>query len=125
MRRRARGNWERTSSRSAAPVGVLNTVLDERANLVSAPTLAAERGLGVSETSRARERGIADVVEVAVGPAGGGKQAEFSALGTVLYGTTPRLLQLDGIAVESALAGTLLILRNRDVPNVVEEIWAR
>ena len=105
--------------RSAALAGVLNTVLDERANLVNAPALAAERGLGVSETSRPRERGIADVVEVAVGPAGDGKQAEFSALGTVLYGTTPRLLQLDGIAVESALAGTLLILRNRDVPGVV------
>ena len=37
----------------------------------------------------------------------------------MLYGTTPRLLQLNGIAVESALAGTLLILRNRDVPGVI------
>ena len=71
---------------------------------MNAPTLAAERG-GSSETSRPRERGIADVVEVTVAPAGDGK-AEISALDRALWHYAAVAAGLDGIAVESALAGT-------------------
>ncbi len=78
--------------RSASLAGVLNAVLDERVNLVSAPKRAAERGLAIEEITRPRARGIADVVEITVTPGGDGdgKGKEFSAQGTVLYGTTPR-----------------------------------
>jgi D-3-phosphoglycerate dehydrogenase len=108
--------------RSAGLAGVLNAVLSEHVNLVNAPARAAERGLVIEETTRPRERGIADVLEITVAPAGGGKRAEVSAEGTVLYGTTPRLLRLNGIDVESPLEGTLLLLRNRDVPGVVGQV---
>jgi len=108
--------------RSAVLAGVLNAVLAERVNLVNAPARAAERGLSVEETTRPRERGIADVVEITVTPAGDGKRGEFSADGTVLYGTTPRVLRLNGIAVECALEGTLLLFTNRDVPGVIGQI---
>jgi D-3-phosphoglycerate dehydrogenase / 2-oxoglutarate reductase len=107
--------------RSAALAGVLNSVLSEKVNLVNAPARASERGLAIQETTRPRERGIADMVEVVVAPASG-KQAEVSAEGTVLYGTTPRLLRFNGIGVESPLEGTLLLLRNRDVPGVVGQL---
>ena len=56
--------------RSAALAGVLNAVLDERVNLVNAPARAAQRGLTVEETTRPRERGIADVLEISATPAG-------------------------------------------------------
>ena len=108
--------------RSAALAGVLNAVLDEHVNLVNAPARAAERGLTIEETTRPRERGIADVVEITATPAGDGNGAEFSAHGTVLYGTTPRVLRINGIAVESALEGTLLLFSNRDVPGVIGQI---
>jgi D-3-phosphoglycerate dehydrogenase len=108
--------------RSAALAGVLNAVLSEQVNLVNAPARAAERGLTIEEMTRPRERGIADVVDVTVGPSGGGKRDEVSAEGTVLYGTTPRLLRFNGIGVESPLEGTLLLLRNRDVPGVVGQV---
>jgi D-3-phosphoglycerate dehydrogenase len=108
--------------RSASLAGVLNAVLDEHVNLVSAPARAAERGLIIEETTRPRERGIADVLEITAMPAGDRNQAEFSAQGTVLYGTTPRVLRLDGIDVETLLEGTLLLLRNRDVPGVVGQV---
>ncbi len=90
-------------------------------NLVSAPARAAERGLIIEETTRPRERGIADVLEVSVSPADG-QGGEFTADGTVLYGTTPRLVRVNGIEVECPLDGTLLLLRNRDVPGVVGQI---
>ena len=108
--------------RSAALAGVLNAVLSEHVNLVNAPARAAERGLTIEEATRPRESGIADVLQITAAPAGGGKHAEVSAEGTVLYGTTPRLLRFNGIGVESPLEGTLLLLRNRDVPGVVGQV---
>jgi D-3-phosphoglycerate dehydrogenase len=108
--------------RSASLAGVLNAVLDEHVNLVNAPARAAERGLSIEETTRPRERGIADIVEITAAPAGDRQKAEFTAEGTVLYGTTPRVLRVTGIGVESPLEGTLLFLRNRDVPGVVGQV---
>src|SRR6202030_480412 len=69
--------------RSAALAGVLNAVLDEHVNLVHATARAAERGLDIEEGRRPRERGIADVLEIATYSAGDGKRREFSALGTI------------------------------------------
>lgn len=108
--------------RSAALAGVLNAVLDEHVNLVNAPERAAERGLNITETTRPRERGIADAVEITVYPADRSNSAEYSVQGTVLYGTTPRVLRINGIALESALEGTLLLFSNRDVPGVIGQI---
>ncbi len=108
--------------RSAALAGVLNAVLDEHVNLVNAPERAAERGLNIAETTRPRERGIADVVEITTYPADRSNPAEYSVQGTVLYGTTPRMLRINGIALESALEGTLLLFSNRDVPGVIGQI---
>jgi D-3-phosphoglycerate dehydrogenase len=108
--------------RSAALAGVLNTVLSEHVNLVNAPARAAERGLTIDETSRPRERGIADVIEITAMPAGDRRRNEVTVEGTVLYGTTPRLLRVNGIDVESPLEGTLLYVRNRDVPGVIGQM---
>jgi D-3-phosphoglycerate dehydrogenase / 2-oxoglutarate reductase len=108
--------------RSAALAGVLNAVLDEHVNLVNAPERAAERGLNLAETTRPRERGIADVVEITTYPADRSSQQEYSAQGTVLYGTTPRMLRVNGVALESQLEGTLLLFSNSDVPGVIGQI---
>ena len=62
------------------------------------------------------------MLEIATYSAGDGKRREFSALGTILYGTTPRLLQINGIACEAPLEGKLLIMTNRDVPGVIGQV---
>src|SRR5271156_240333 len=51
--------------RSAVLMGLLNCVLDEKVNLVNAAEAAAARGLIVEETTRRRERGFPNTVEVA------------------------------------------------------------
>jgi D-3-phosphoglycerate dehydrogenase len=56
-----------------------------------------------------------------------GHQAEphtgdWTGLGTVLHGSSPRLLSYDGIDIEAELAGTLVIIRNQDVPGVIGRI---
>jgi D-3-phosphoglycerate dehydrogenase len=100
--------------------GVLNTALEEKVNLVNAGTIASARGLLVEELTRRRERGFPDTLEVAAVESDGSR--EFSVEGTVLHGTSPRTLTVDGIEVEAPLEGTLLFLRNRDVPGVIGQI---
>src|SRR5262249_40445243 len=91
--------------RSAALAGILNGVLSEHVNLVNAPARASERGLAIEEMTRPRDHGgIVDLVEVTVFPASG-RREEVTVEGTVLYGSSPRLLRLNGIDVESPLEG--------------------
>jgi D-3-phosphoglycerate dehydrogenase len=123
--------------RSAVLSGILNCVLAEKVNLVNASAAAAERGLIVEETTRRRERGFPNTVEVAVADGGhvgehcgsGGEQGvrdrhdrELSVEGTVVSDGSPRILSLDGIGLEAPLEGTLLLTRNRDVPGVIGQI---
>ncbi len=108
--------------RSAVLAGILNTILDERVNLVNAATIAAARGLAVEERARRREHGFPDTLEVAVGPQAAGSAQEIAAEGTVLHDATPRALRIDGIELEAPLEGTMLFLRNRDVPGVIGQV---
>jgi D-3-phosphoglycerate dehydrogenase len=104
--------------RNAVLAGVLNTVLEEKANLVNAGKIAAARGLAIEEETRRREHGFPDRIAVTAGQGPGALTAE----GTVLHGTAPRLLALDGIDLEAPLEGNMLFTRNRDVPGVIGQI---
>jgi len=104
--------------RSAVLMGLLNCVLDEKVNLVNAAGAAAARGLTVEETTQKRERGYPNTLEVACADC----DDRFTVEGTVILDGTPRILYLDGIAIEAPLEGTLLMTRNRDVPGVIGQI---
>ncbi len=104
--------------RSAVLVGILNSVLDEKVNLVNASQMAATRGLLIEETTRRRERGYPNTIEVSV--ADGGKA--FTLEGAVGQDGSPRILALDDMALEAPLEGTLLLSRNIDVPGVIGRI---
>ncbi len=130
--------------RNAALLGLLNTILSEKANLVNATALAAERGIQVEERRTTRTSGFPNTVEVTLRtdlpdsgllPSGAAlAQREFVAEGTVLParstrqvragapGASLRILRIDGIDIEAPLEGTLLFLRNRDVPGVIGQI---
>ena len=47
---------------------------------------------------------------------------DSTASATVLHGSSPRLLACDGIDIEAPLHGTLLFIRNLDVPGVIGRI---
>jgi len=104
----------------AVLMGALNAVLDEKVNMVNVSDETAARGIVVQETTRRRERGYPNTVEVSISDAAGGR--EFSLEGTVFQDGSPRILSLDGIALESPLEGTLLLSRNIDVPGVIGRI---
>jgi D-3-phosphoglycerate dehydrogenase / 2-oxoglutarate reductase len=104
--------------RSAMLIGVLNSVLDEKVNLVNASAAAATRGLVVEESTRRREHGFPNTIEIAI--ADGGR--ELTLEGTVGQDGSPRIISLDGIDLDAPLEGTLLLTRNVDVPGVIGRI---
>jgi D-3-phosphoglycerate dehydrogenase len=110
--------------RNAALCGILaNTEGDSEqgtnANRINAAALAEERGIRIQEEKK----------EVTSGGAGStlklvlhSSDGDASASATVLHGNSPRLLSYDGIDIEAALQGTLLVFRNHDVPGVIGRI---
>src|SRR5256714_342671 len=110
--------------RSAVLAGLLNAVLDEKVNVVNAPQVAAARRLSVEEETRRREHGFPNTLEVSALPERSSSDPDerFSVEGTVLHDGSPRVLQINGIPLESQLEGTILYLRNRDEPGVIGQV---
>jgi D-3-phosphoglycerate dehydrogenase / 2-oxoglutarate reductase len=104
--------------RSAVLVGALKAVIDENVNLVNASAEAASRGIVVEETTRRRERGFPNTIEVAITDGG----RDFALEGTVGQDGSPRIVSLDGMGLEAPLEGTMLLSRNIDVPGVIGRI---
>jgi D-3-phosphoglycerate dehydrogenase len=106
--------------RNAAIKGILNVAVQEKANLVNAASLAAERGLTVHEESKPRVStgGAGSVLSLSIKTA----KATHVVKGAVLRENTPRLLHVDGIDIEAPLEQNLIYMRNQDVPGVIGKV---
>ena len=106
--------------RNAAIKGILNEVLDEKANLVNAATIAASRGLAVHEDRKPKGStgGAGSVLSILMKTRG----EEHLVKGAVLHKESPRLLHVDGIDIEAPLQRNLIYIRNRDVPGVIGKV---
>ncbi len=102
--------------RNAVLKGILNRVLAEKANLVNAASIAADRGLRLEES---RGRGSSPGLVRVILETG---RTETSAEGMVLHDSQPRLLSVDGIPLEAPLTGNLIFFKNADVPGVIGRI---
>jgi D-3-phosphoglycerate dehydrogenase len=103
--------------RNAAIQGVL--AQSDAVNRINSASIAAERGIRVhEEKNSAAIGGAGSVLKLTLHT----NSAEASASATVLHGNSPRLLNLDGIDIEAPLQGTLLTLRNLDIPGVIGRI---
>jgi len=111
--------WKTQLLRNAATMGVLHSMHAGEANLVNAEAIAESRGIRVKESAKEKASGAAgDVISIALKTMNG----EHTAAGTVLHGTSPRLLQYEEIDIEAPLERDLLFLRNKDVPGVVGRV---
>ncbi len=103
--------------RNAAIAGLLHG--SEGVNRINAAAAAGERGIRLEENKREyAPGGVGDTLQLIAHTATG----KSAVTGTVLHGSSPRLLRYDGIDVEAELAGTLLVVRNNDVPGVIGRI---
>ena len=106
--------------RNAAIAGIFSgTDGGSTANRINAAAIAAERGIRIQEDKKEFTIGGAgSVLKIVLHSSAG----DASASATVLHGTSPRLLSYDGIDIEAPLTGTLVAIRNHDVPGVVGRI---
>jgi len=112
--------WKTELLRNAAVKGILNQMLAEKANLVNAAAIAAERGVEVTEIKKpkASSGGAGNVLSVLLKT----KAEERLAKGAVLHGKSPRLLAVDDIDIEAPLERDLIYMRNQDVPGVIGRV---
>ncbi len=103
--------------RNAALKGVLGH--SENVNRINAASVAEERGVRLHETKKEQATGGAgSILKLEIHTSAGHSEATA----TVLHATSPRLLSCDGIDIEAPLHGTLLFVRNQDVPGVIGRI---
>jgi D-3-phosphoglycerate dehydrogenase len=99
--------------RNAGVAGVLNRSLSRRANLVNALPLASDRGWTVEERHEKRAVHV-DSIRLELETDTGCTSVEGA-----LVLDRPRLVQVNGIAVEVSLDGSLTFFMNNDVPGVI------
>jgi len=103
---------------SAAVAGMLRPLLSSPVTFVNAREVAAGRGIEIIESHSSRPRNFANLLSVKLHTSAGERWLE----GTVFEPGRPRLTLIDGVDLEAALDGTLLVLHNEDQPGVIGEV---
>jgi D-3-phosphoglycerate dehydrogenase len=103
----------------AAVKGALQGHAPETVNYVNAFHVAQERGLAVAETRHEGPGTYARSIRVSLA---GGPGRETSAEGTLFSETDARVVAVDALPLEFRPEGTVVFLRNRDVPGVVGSV---
>ncbi len=102
----------------AALRGALARYHGEAVNFVNAERVAAGRGVEVVRAISSELADYPNLVSVRLSGAGG----SVKAAGTLFHDREPRVVHLDGYDLEFRPKGTLLVVRNRDVPGVVGKL---
>jgi len=97
-----------------ALASLLKPLLDN-VNMVNAPQVAKTRGITVTEsrTEDCPDFHAAIIVTVTT------EKGARSVTGTLFAGREPRIVNIEGVPVEAALAGHMLYLRNDDTPGLI------
>lgn len=100
-------------------VGLLENVLGkDQVNFVSAGHLAQERGIGVARTQFARKADYAEFVELVVKA----ERGDLKLAGALLGDAHPRIVRIEDYHVDVLPEGTLIVLKNHDVPGVIGRV---
>jgi D-3-phosphoglycerate dehydrogenase / 2-oxoglutarate reductase len=101
--------------KNAVLAGLFKPILATGITVVNAASVAAERGIEVVESNSTRARNYTSLISVKVRTAHGERQVE----GALFEHATPRLVSIDGIAIEAHLEGTMIVTCNTDEPGVI------
>lgn len=103
---------------NAVLIGLFRPILSSGVTAVNARSVAAARGIDVVESRSSRPRNYTSLVSVKLQTESGERWVE----GAVFERGLPRLVRLDGVAVETPLDGTMIVLSNTDQPGVIGEV---
>jgi len=100
-------------------MGLLENILgEEQVNFVSAAHMAKQRGIGVSRAQFARHTDYTEFVEVVVKA----ERGDLRFAGALLGETHARIVRIGEYHVDIVPAGTLIVLKNHDVPGVIGRV---
>jgi D-3-phosphoglycerate dehydrogenase len=99
---------------SAAIAGLLKPLLQD-VNMVSAPSVARERGISVEETKREAQSDYDSLVTLTVVT----ERQERSIQGTVFAGGRPRVVSIKGIKMDAEFGPSMLYVTNVDKPGFI------
>src|SRR5207244_13332056 len=84
-------------------------------NMVNAPVICRERDIRVSETRRTEPVDYQTLIRVVVET----ERRRREVAGTLFGGDKPRLVSVEGIALEAELGRNVLFVRNSDKPGFI------
>lgn len=105
----------------AAVKGALVRPMGSSVNYVNAETIAKERGIEIKRTIRVADEGYPNQIIVRLGA---GDQ-EIEVRGALFHGHDARVVGMLGYQLEFRPKGSVLLVRNQDVPGVVGELGTR
>jgi D-3-phosphoglycerate dehydrogenase len=89
-------------------------------NMVSAPVIAADRGIKTSTTTQAKSGVFDGFIKLTVVTA----KRERSIAGTVFSDGKPRFIQIKGINIDAEIGNHMLYTTNKDVPGIIGALGA-
>ena len=99
---------------SAIIAGLLRPLLSD-VNMVSAPAMAKERGISVSEVKRDSKGAFDSYIRLSLKT----ERQQRSVAGTVFSDGKPRIIQVKGININAELAPRVLYITNTDEPGFI------
>ncbi len=111
------GEWKTQLIRSAAVAAIVQSDSEEPTNIINAQAAAEKRGVVVREMRESPNARVNLIHLKLDGPTG-----SVECSGTIVHGSSPRLIQLNGIEIESHLDGNFIVVSNLDAPGVVGSI---
>jgi D-3-phosphoglycerate dehydrogenase len=103
---------------SAAVTGVLRPHMAEGLTLVNAADVARGRGIEILESTSSAPISFANLVALRLKTS----EEDLSVSGTVFGGGHLRLVDVDGVEVDTIPQGNLLMIRNEDTPGIVGRV---
>ena len=94
--------------------GLLSPLMDS-VNMVNAPLVARERDIDVTETANQREGDYTSIIRLTVRT----ERRERTVAGTLFADAKPRVVEVNGIAIEAELGAHMLFLVNEDKPGFI------
>ena len=96
-------------------VGLMQKHMDQPVNVINAPVLAKQRGVEIEQSTSAKVKEFANLMEVSVVTESGKR----SAVGTIFGNRFPRIIAIDGYHLELKPEGHVVVILNEDRPGVL------
>lgn len=100
---------------TAAVVAKLLQTVSDSVNMVNAMTIAESKGIQISETKSGSQKDFRSLITVTIVS----ENRTRAVAGTLFTGREPRIVNVEGVPIEAALAKDMLFIRNEDKPGLI------